>query len=315
MALPTNTFTAFAAIGQREDLGDDIYNIAPSDTPIMQAIGRAKATAVLHEWQTDTLASVDADNAVLEGDDATTDAATATVRLTNRCQISDKVARTTGTLEAVTKAGRSDELDYQVMKKTKELKRDMETNIAANQIRVVGNSTLARRAAGMLAWISTNTSAGASGTDPSPIDGTDARNDGTQRAFTEAMLKDVLAQCWSEGGDPTHIYVGAYNKQAFSGFTGRGTVMEEADEKTINAAVEIYVSDFGKLKVFPSRFSRTRDCLVLDPKMWAVAYLRPMHSIQLAKTGDSDRKQLLVEWTLEARNEKASGLVADLTTS
>jgi hypothetical protein len=124
-----------------------------------------------------------------------------------------------------------------------------------------------------------------------------------------------LAQCWSEGGDPTHIYVGAFNKQAFSGFTGRGTVMEEADEKTIHAAVDVYISDFGKLKVFPSRFSRTRDCLVLDPKMWALAYLRPLHSIALAKTGDSDRKQLLMEVTLEARNEKASGLVADLTTS
>jgi hypothetical protein len=315
MALPTNTFTAFAAVGQREDLSDMIYNIAPSDTPIIQAIGRTKATAVLHEWQTDTLASVDADNAVLEGDDATTDAATATVRLTNRCQILDKVARTTGTLEAVSKAGRSDELDYQVVKKTKELKRDLESNVAANQIRVVGNSTLARRFAGMLAWISTNTSVGATGTDPSPIDGTDARNDGTQRVFTEAMLKDVLAQCWNEGGDPTNIYVGAFNKQKFSGFTGRGTVMEEADEKTIHAAVDVYISDFGKLKVFPSRFSRTRDCLVLDPKMWALAYLRPLHSIALAKTGDSDRKQLLMEVTLEARNEKASGLVADLTTS
>jgi hypothetical protein len=315
MALPTDTFTAYSAVGQREDLSDMIYNIAPTATPVMQAIGRTKGTAVLHEWQTDSLASASGSNAVLEGDDATTDAAVATVRLSNRMQISDKVARTTGTLEAVSKAGRSDELDYQVIKRTKELKRDMETIITANSIKVTGNATTARALAGMGSWVSTNTSVGATGTDPSPIDGTDARNDGTQRVFTEAMLKDVLAQCWNEGGDPSHIFVGAFNKQKFSGFTGRGTVMEEADEKTIHAAVDVYVSDFGKLKVFPSRFSRTRDCWVLDPSMWAIAYLRPLQSVQLAKTGDSDRKQILVEYTLEARNEKSSGLVADLTTS
>jgi hypothetical protein len=109
--------------------------------------------------------------------------------------------------------------------------------------------------------------------------------------------------------------MGAFNKQAFSGFTGRGTVTEDADGKVITAGVDIYKSDFGVLKAFPSRFSRTRDCLVLDPSMWKVAYLRPLHSIALAKTGDSERKQILVEYTLEACNEKSSGLVADLTTS
>jgi hypothetical protein len=315
VALPTNTFTAFSAIGQREDLSDTIFNIAPSATPIMSAIGKAKATGVLHEWQTDSLAAVDTANAVLEGDDATTDSADVTVRLGNRCMIMDKVARTTGTLEAVTKAGRDSELDYQVVKKTKELKRDMEAWIASNNIAVTGNTTTARKAAGMLAWISTNTDCDAGGSDPSPITGADARNDGTQRAFTEAQLKNALAQAWNEGGDPTNIYVGAFNKQKFSGFTGGATRTDDAEDKRITAAVDVYVSDFGTLKVIPSRFSRTRDCLILDTSMWKIAYLRPLQSVQLAKTGDSDRKQILVEWTLEACNEKASAGVFDLTVS
>ncbi len=314
MALPTNTFATYAAIGMREDLSNTIFNIAPTMTPIISAIGKSKATAQLHEWQTDTLAAAGA-NAVIEGDDATTDAATATVRLTNRCQISDKVARVTGTLDAVTKAGRDDELDYQVVKRTKEIKRDMEYIVTSAQVKVTGNDTTAPLLAGMLSWVATNTSAGASGTDPSPIDGTDARNDGTQRVFTEDMLKDVLAQCYNEGGEPTNIYVGAFNKQKFSGFTGGSTRMDDAEDKTVTAAVDFYVSDFGKLKVYPSRFSRTRDCWVLDPSMWKVAYLRPLQSKELAVTGDSRRRQLLVHYTLEACNEKASGGVFDLTTS
>lgn len=315
MALPSNTFTVYDSIGNREDLSDTIFNIAPTATPIMSAIGKAKATAVNHEWQTDDLAAVDTSNYVVEGDDATTDASTPTVRLSNRCQIMDKVARTTGTLEAVTRAGRGDELDYQVVKKTKELKRDMEAWIASNNAKSTGTTSTARKSAGMLAWIATNTDAGATGTDPSPIDGSDPRNDGTQRVFNEQQLKSVLAKCFTSGGEPTNIYVGAFNKQRFSGFTGGATRMDNASDKTLTAAVDIYKSDFGDLTVYPSRFSRTRDCLIIDPSMWAVAYLRPLFSQELAKTGDSKRKQLIVEWTLEARNEKSSGLVADLTTS
>lgn len=315
MTLPTNTFTVFDSVGNREDLSDMIYNIAPSDTPIIQAIGKTKASGVYHEWQTDSLASVDTANYVIEGDDATTDAATATVRLGNRCQIMDKVARVTGTLQAINRAGRSDEMDYQVVKKTKELKRDMEAWVASNNIKATGTTSTARKMAGMLAWISTNTNCDSGGSDPSPIDGSDARNDGTQRVFTEAQLKDALAQCWAEGGNPSNIYVGAFNKQKFSGFTGGATRMDDAADKRITAAVDVYISDFGTLRVIPSRFSRTRDALVIDPEYWALAYLRPLSTTVLAKTGDSERKQLLVEFTLEARNEKASGGVFDLTTS
>src|SRR5262245_42375779 len=185
MALPTNTFTTSAAIGNREDLSDVIYRIDPTDTPFMTACEREKASAVNHEWQVQSLAAVDAANAVLEGDDATTDAATPTVRLGNVCQISDKVARVTGTQRAVEHAGRDDELEYQEMLKGLELKRDMETIlVGSNQAKVAGNDTTARKTASVLSWIKTNTSKGAGGADPAAADGTGTRTDGTQRAFT-----------------------------------------------------------------------------------------------------------------------------------
>src|SRR5437764_1603352 len=110
MAMPTNTFATYEAIGNREDLSDVIYRIDPTDTPFMTGCEREKASAVNHEWQTQALASVDTANAQLEGDDPSTTATTATARLGNICQISWKVARVTGTQRAVDHAGRDDEL-------------------------------------------------------------------------------------------------------------------------------------------------------------------------------------------------------------
>jgi hypothetical protein len=318
MALPTNTFTTYSAVGNREDLSDVIYRIDPTDTPFVSAIDKGKASAVAHEWQTQALAAVDTANAVLEGDDATTDAVIATVRLGNICQISDKVARVTGTQQAVEQSGRDDELAYQEMLKGLELKRDMEAIlVGTNQAKVTGDSTTARKTASVLSWIKSNTSKGAGGADPSASDGTGTRTDGTQRAFTEANLKTVLQSIWNSGGKPDTIFTGGFNKQVFSTFTGRATPTEDTGKKKIVASVEAYESDFGVLKVIANRFSRPRDVLVLQTDMWALATLngRKMVSVTLAKTGDSDRRQMLSEYALESRNEKASGGVFDSTTS
>jgi len=267
----------------------------------------------IKEWQTDALAAAVATNQVLEGDDATTDSATATVRLSNTCEISDKVPRVTGTQLAVVSAGRKDELAYQIVKRAQELRRDMESSLTANKAEVTGNSTLARDSGGLGSWVETNDvfgTGGASGTV-----GNTARTDGTQRAFTETQLKAVIKLCWDAGGDPDCVMVGSFNKQVMSTFTGNATRFKSAEDKALVAAIDIYQSDFGDLEVVPNRFMRARDAYLLQKNMWAVAFLRPVHMVNLAKTGDSERRQLLVEFCLESRNEKASGLVADLTTS
>ena len=318
MALPTNTFTTYSAIGNREDLSDMIYRIDPIDTPFMTGIDVTKATAVNHEWQTQALAAASTTNVQLEGDDAAADAATATVRLGNIAQISRKVPYVSGTQQAVEHAGRDDEMAFQEMLKGLELKRDMESYlVGSNNAKVTGNSTTARQTASVLSWIKSNTSKGGSGADPSAADGTGTRTDGTQRAFTESLLKTVLNSIWTAGGKPDVVMVGAFNKQVFSTFTGRATPIEETRGKKITAAVDVYESDFGRLKIVPNRFQRARDALVLQMDMWALAYLngRKMVSIPLAKTGDSIKKEVLSEYALEARNEKASGGVFDLTTS
>lgn len=314
MAQPSNTFSTYDSVGNREDLSDIIFDISPTETPGMTMAKKTKATATNHEWQTDALAAASASNAVIEGDDATTDASAATTRLGNYTQIQDKVARTTGTEDTVKKAGRGNELDYQVMKRSKELKRDMESSLFANNAKVAGNDTTAREMAGIPAWLATNTSAGASGSDPTG-DGTDARTDGTQRAFTEDLLLDVMQSCWENGGEPDALIVGPFNKRKASGFTGVATKFKDVDDKKIIASADVYVSDFGEINIVPNRFSRARDAILVQKDMFKAAMLRPMSSWDLAKTGDSERKQILVEWTVEMCNEAAHGIVADLTTA
>lgn len=320
MSMPANSFATYQAIGNREDLTDMIYRIDPTDTPFVSSVAREGATAVKHEWQTQALAAA-ASNAQLEGDDPSTNATTPTTRLSNVTQISSKVARVTGTQQAVRHAGRSNEMAYQAMLKGLELKRDLEFNSLANQTQVAGDTTTARQTAAVLSWIKSNTDK--AGSDPS-TSGSNSRTDGTQRAFTETQLKSVLSSCWTNGGKPNMILVGAFNKQVFSTFTGRATTVQEADTKKIVASVEAYESDFGRLKVVPDRFMRVdgssrvgREALILQTDLWALAFLngRNMIQIPLAKTGDSDRRQVLAEWSVVSRNEKGSGGVFDLTTA
>lgn len=315
MAQPTNTFDAYDSVGNREDLSDMIFNIAPTETPFMNGIKKGSASNTLHEWQTDDLASV-ATNAQIQGDDIAGEAVSPTTRLNNRTQISRKSVTVAGTLEAVDKAGRKREMAYQMAKRSKELKRDMENAlIGVNNAKVTGNSTTAAELASVESWIATNDNFGTGGASPTG-DGTDARTDGTQRAFTESFLTDVLSNCYTEGGNPETLMVGAFNKGQVSGFNGNADQVKHVntDMKVINS-VDVYVGDFHTLKVVPNRFSRNRTAYALQMDMWGIDFLRPFSQIDLAKTGDSEKKALVVEYTLRSNNEKASGLIADLTTS
>jgi hypothetical protein len=317
MTLPTGTFTTFSAVGNREDLSDIIYRIAPTETPFMSMCETVKATNKTHEWQTQALATA-AQNAQLEGDDADASAAVATARLTNICQISAKIPRVSNTQQAIDHAGRDDELAYQTMLKGLELRRDMETILTggggvSGQVKAAGDATTAPKLANLLTWVTTNDVMGASGTSPTAADGTDARGDDTQRAFTEAQLRAALALCYESGGKPNVIMLGSFNKQVFSTFTGRATPTEDTKGKKIVAAVDTYVSDFGTLKVVPNVFQRGRDCWILQDDMWKIAYLRKFVAYDLAITGDSKRRAVYSEYTLEACNEKSSGGVFDLT--
>lgn len=320
MTIYTNTDTSYLLKGVREDLSDVIANISPTDTPFSAMIGKGPpAENTFFEWQTDALASADTTNAQLEGDDITSPQTnTPTTRVGNRVQISYKTVVMSGTADAVNKAGRKNETAYQLVKRTKELKRDMEAILTSNQASVAGNGTTARKTGGLRAWIATNASYGTNGL-AGGFQTTNglvaAATDGTQRVLTETLLKAVVLAVFSAGGDPDTVMTGPFNKQAVSGFTGNATRMIEAEDRKLVAAIDVYASDFGELKIIPNRFQREREAFVLQADMFSVSYLRPMFVQDLARTGDASKKQLLVEFGLRANNEAASGIVADLTTS
>ena len=207
MAQPANSFSQYDGIGNREDLVDVIYNVDPTETPFLTRCSKVSASNVTHEWQTDTLAAATDSNVVIEGDDATTDASVPTVRLNNVCQISDKVARVTGTQEAMDSAGRDNEMAYQMIKRGKELKRDMESSLVANNAKVAGSDVLARELGGLGSWIATNDDFEATGASPTG-NGSNARTDGALRPFTELQLNNVFQLSWEAGGNPDTVYTG-----------------------------------------------------------------------------------------------------------
>lgn len=314
MTIVTGTLLTYSAIGNREDLVDQIYNISPTDTPFMGRIPTAKATAVKHEWQTDTLASAAA-NAQLEGDDFTYSTPAVTTRIANYNQISYKTTVVSATQDAVNKAGRTKEMVYQLMKRAKELKRDMEFTLLNNQTPVGSgaNSTTARALASLPSWYTTNTQRGSGGSSGSA---TTAATDGTQRVLNEGYVKTALQSIWTAGGDCDLIMSGAFNKTVISSFAGNVTRTDSnSDDKKLNTAIDVYVSDFGTHSIVANRFSRDRDLHCITTDLWALAYLRPMKTIDIAPTGDATKGAIVVEYTLEARNQAGSAIVADLTTS
>lgn len=306
MAAPTNTYLSTAAIGNREDLSDTIYRISPTQTPLLNMASKAKATNTLHEWQTQDLATP-ASNAQAEGDDAAAVAVTPTVRLSNRTQISTKTVIVSGTQQATLSAGRKDEMGYQMALKSLELKRDMEFGLTQNSTA----ATSPRTSRGLVGWAGDNVDSGAGYVAPNYVTNV-AQTDGTAAAFTEVRLKNALQKVFTAGGDPDTIMLGAAQKQTFSTFTGNATRFDKAEDKSVTAAVDVYISDFGELKAVPNRFQRTRDVWILEMPKLAVAYLRNFDTIDLGATGDSIKKELVVEYCLENRAPKAHGAVVDV---
>jgi hypothetical protein len=320
MVQPTGTHSTYDTIGIRESLSDFIYRVVPTMVPFTNNIGRETTTSTKHEWQTQDLASASDANAQVEGDDAVADAAVATVRPGNFTQISRKTIIVSGTNQEVTSAGRQDELDYQRTLKGLELARDVERQMLSNQASVAGNDTTARVSGGMLAWLTSNTSRGTGGTDGGFQVGTglvNAATNGTQRTFTEALVKSAQADAFTNGGQPNQLYMSGPLKQTFSGFSGISDIRNQVPgrtQATIIGAADVYVGDFGELTAIPHPYGTTgRDAIGVDPNMAAMVTLRPMQTEPLAKTGDADKELAVIEYTLQVRNEAAHFVVADLS--
>jgi hypothetical protein len=315
MAQPSNTFSTYGAVGNREDLSDIVYNVDPTETPYLSSMPKAKATNTKHEWQTRALTAASGSNANIEGDDATTDASTANTRLDNQCQIADKVARVSGTQEEVNKAGATSEMARQMADRMKELKRDVETSLLQNIAKVVGTDTSARVCAGLPTYIKTNIDKASDGTAAAGT-GANIYTNGTARALLESSVEAALALAWTNGGTPSKGYLNAFQKRKFAGFSGSSSKQLDGATKRVVNSVDFYIDPLGnEVSLVPCRQMPTDMIYFVDPEYVKFCTLRNFTTTDLAKTGDSIRKQIIVEFTQEVCNEKAHAAVYDLTTS
>lgn len=312
MAVPTNTRETYGAVGIREDLSNIIYNIAPDDTPFMSSIGKSSCANTFFEWQTDSLAAADATNVVAEGDNASALAVAEPTRRGNYTQISRKVIQTSGTAEAVDFAGRKSTEAYQMAKRAKELKLDMEKMLLSNNGMVAGSSGTPRETGGVGAWVQSNLENGTA-TALAADYGKTAPTPGLDKAVVEADIRNLMKKCWDAGAQPDILMVDGALKQKISTLSQSvselRTTANNQSPAYVVAAVDIYVSDFGNLKIVPNRQMPAKTCYFLDYDFWDIAYLRNFQTSDLAKTGDSMSKMLVVEYGLRARNEEANGAI------
>ncbi len=316
MAQPTNTYDSYDAVGIREDLENVIYDISPEDTPFYSACKKVSASNTLHEWQTDALRS-SAANAHIEGDDTVAEARTATTRLGNYTQIFKNAVTIPDTDSSLDKAGRSAEMAYQTLKIAKEQKLDIEKALFDNNKREAGSATAARELAGAPVWFTNTIQNKGAGGAHATGDGTDARTDGTQSVFNQTKFDATMQSVWEKGGRPDTVYLSAFQMNKALDFTGNNNQRSavQAGDKKVVKSLDVYVTPWGTIEFVPTRENRSRDVFVMQDDMWAVGILRGTKNVELAKTGDSTKRQVLTELSLISKNDKASGMIVDCTTS
>ena len=314
MAQITNSFATFSSSRVREQLMDKIWNVSVAETPTLALIGKESVEGPFVEWLNDTFRA-GASNKVEQGNTATPTARTNVSRYSNRTQISEDVMSITGTQQAAEKAGGKDEVAYQRTKSMMEVKKDIEFGCLQNTTAITAAGGTAPQARGFLGFIATNTSKGASGVDPNPLSNT-APTDGTQRAFTETLLKDVLKLMFDNGSpDMDNIYalIPSAQRTTFDGFLAGQTRFDKAEDKTLTATLEVYIGPFGRVKAVNARHMRSREVFLINRGYAKLGTLRKMNAKPLGVRGDAYEEQVNCEWTLIVNNEKAHGAVRDLT--
>lgn len=326
MAQLANTYESYDAVGNREELSDKIYQLTPEETPFVSLIGRKPVASVHPEWQTDTLATPVTTNNNPEGDDWAFNAITPTTRVGTYCQISNKKIIISRTQEQTSKAGRKSELAREIAKKGVELRTDMEVTCLSNQASSAGtgNGATNRTLGGFRAWIATNDDLGATGASGGFSAGlVTAATNGTQRAFTKALMDTVILSTYQSGGDPTVLMVSPYNKTVFSTFMSNANVAPQryvtpkSGQTKIVGAADVYQSDFGEISVVPNRqmaragAAIARNIFLIDPKMVSLGVFDDISLEKPAKTGDAEKRVLNTEYTLLVMNEAAHGCIAD----
>lgn len=297
MAQVPGTYSTYDLVGDREDLIEDITNISPTEKPFVSMSSRGKAEATYHEWQTDALAASNPDNAAIEGDDVTFGGHTPTARVGNYTQILTADIITSGTADAIKKAGRKDEFAYQLDKELKQLGLDIEAACLRRTASVAGDDNTARALKGVAGWIVTNVTAKSGA------------------AMAEEDINNGMQDAWTQGGSPTTLMCNGYNKRKISSYTSGVTKNVDIAKRMYSTVVDVFDTDFGRLSIVPNREMAASSVFGLDMDLWKIAVLRDTRVEPLAKTGDAKKAMVLTELTLESRQELGSFAITGTSTT
>jgi hypothetical protein len=318
MAVVTNAFTTYAATANREDLSNAIYNIDPFDTPIMSAIRRRNVKNRIFDWQTEFLPIVNPDNAQFEGFQLINQPAQPTIRVNNCTQISERDATVSGTQEESDAAGKGSEMAHQMALASKVLKSDMETILCSRQARNDGSNAatpVARQTEAFSHWLGRavdkhgNPAAAVAGyVTGLPVLATDAFAavaPGNQIQVSEDMLGAAMQQAYVNGASPSLWIVPPGPKRTISTFVGRSTTQVLVGKTEVVSTIDVIATDFGRIKVAPSRWVPTDVGLLIDPDYAAVSFFRAFRQYLMARIGDAETRMIVVEWGVEMRNPLA----------
>jgi hypothetical protein len=322
----TNAFTTYQATSNREDLSNAIYNIDPFDTPVMSAIRRRNVKNRIFDWQTEFLPIVAPPsitgaanpNAQVEGFALANSPAQPTIRLNNVTQISERDATVSGTQEESDAAGKGSEMAHQMAIASKVLKSDMETALCSRQARNDGNDAttpVARVTEGFSHWVARavdklgNPAAAVAGiTTGLPVLSTDVFNPPApagQIQVSEDMLGQAMQNAYVNGASPSLWIVPPGPKRTISTFVGRSTTQVLVGKTEVVSTIDVIATDFGRVKVAPSRWVATDVALLIDPDYAAVSFFRAFRQYLMARTGDAETRMIVVEWGVEMRNPLA----------
>jgi hypothetical protein len=310
-----NTHTA---VGNIEDMGDVITNIAPSETPLLSGSGRAKAVGVVHSWLEDDLRAPKSNHRP-EGAALVIDTATPRKIKYNVTQIMSAGYDVTGTQEVVAKHGVRSELGYQMQKAAKEIALDHEWALINNTAAVLQGSYGGDHApAPTGGTISAFEEAGTAGTMDRLFRGIpdfiETNVVTTTAGLLEDDLNEAIQRAWEQGGNPSRAYMSANNKRVASGFSAPDrTVNKDQHDKKLSRVIRYYESDFGVIELMPHRLFPDNMVLLIDPQYIKLADLRPFHREKLPKTTDSVNGIILGETTLEVKAEKAHAKIVVTT--
>ena len=322
MAVITNTFTTQAPpAGNRESLSDVVSRITPEDTPIYSMIGRESADSIYPEYEIDALAAPAA-NVQTEGDVYTFNAISAVTRVGSRMQIMRKSWVVSKTQESVSNAGNAEKIKTVKLKRAIEIKKDTELAIVSNNASVGGAT---RIMGGLPSWLTTNVSRGSGGSNGGFTSGnTVAATNGTQRAFTKALLDATMQSAYQSGANVKHVVVSPYVKSVFVTFMSDTNVapfrmaVDATGKRTIVATADLYDGPFGKVSVIPNRIMANsagvaRNAFLIDDEMLSMLVLRPIQADKnVVSNADADVGVIIGEHTLKVSNEAGNGVVADI---